>query len=126
LAADRLLIQCDTAKMRMAISNIIKNAIIFSNPGQTVQISLRKLPGHVRIEIADSGIGIATEDLHRIFQRFYQVEDHLTRRHGGMGLGLAVSKEIIESHGGQIWVESTLGVGSTFTILLPTRNSALS
>ena len=61
------------------------------------------------------------KDLHRVFERFYQVEGHTTRRHGGMGLGLAVAKVMIEMHGGQIWAESVEGRGSNFSFLLPTR-----
>jgi len=112
-------IYCDPAKLGVAISNIIKNALVFSEEGQTIQVSLERLPGYVQVTVADSGVGIPAEDLHRIFERFYQVEHHLTRSHSGMGLGLSVAKAIVESHGGQIWVESTLGEGSTFTILLP-------
>ena len=115
-------IHCDPAKLGVAIGNVVKNAIIFSDMDQPVQLSLEKLPGHVKISVIDTGVGIPTEDLHRIFERFYQVEDHLTRTRGGMGLGLSVTKAIVESHGGQIWVESTLGEGSIFTILLPIDN----
>ncbi len=123
IPAEPIQIYCDPAKLGVAIGNIIKNALVFSEKGQPVHISLEKLPGYVQITVADAGVGIPAEDLHRIFERFYQVEHHLTRSHGGMGLGLSVSKAIVESHGGQIWVESTLGEGSTFTILLPIENS---
>jgi len=126
LPPERALIRCDTAKLRVAIGNVIKNALVFSEDGGSVHVCLKKLPGYVRISVEDTGIGIPPEDLHRIFQRFYQVEPHLTRKHGGIGLGLAVTKDIVESHAGQIWVESTLGEGSTFTILLPTDNPAFS
>jgi two-component system sensor histidine kinase VicK len=115
-------IECDAAKLSVAIGNVIKNGISFSNPGHNVRIGLHKLPGNAHISIIDNGIGIPTEDLQRIFERFYQVESHLTRTRGGMGLGLSVSKSIVESHGGYIWVESILGEGSTFTILLPTNS----
>ena len=64
-------------------------------------------------------MGIPAKDLPHIFERFYQVESHLTRKHGGMGLGLSVAKVMIEMHGGRIWAESTEGMGSTFTFLLP-------
>jgi signal transduction histidine kinase len=120
--AEQSQIYCDPAKMGVAIGNIIKNALVFSDDGKGIQISLEKLPGHIQIAIKDQGIGIPSEDLHRIFERFYQVEHHMTRSHGGMGLGLSVSKAIIESHRGQIWVDSTVGEGSTFTILLPSEN----
>ena len=67
----------------------------------------------------DDGIGIPAKDLAHIFERFYQVESHLTRKHGGMGLGLSVAKVMVEMHGGRIWAESVEGKGSNFTILLP-------
>jgi len=84
-------IQCDTAKLKVALGNIIENGLVYSNQGQSVQVGLCKLAGYAHVSIADSGIGIAAENLHRIFDRFYQVEPHLTRTHGGMGLGLSVS-----------------------------------
>lgn len=115
-------IYCDAAKLSVAIGNLIKNGIIFSDQGQNVQIGLHKLPGHAHISVVDSGIGIPAKDIRHIFERFFQVEPHLTRTRGGMGLGLSVSKSIVESHGGYIWVESILGEGSTFTILLPTKD----
>ena len=114
-------IYCDAAKLSVAIGNLIKNGIIFSDPDHDVQAGLHLLPGHAQISIVDTGIGIPTDDIQLIFERFYQVESHLTRSRGGMGLGLSVSKAIVESHGGYIWVESVLGKGSTFTILLPTK-----
>jgi len=64
-------------------------------------------------------MGIPAKDLEMIFERFYQVESHLTRKHGGMGLGLSVARGMIEMHGGRIWVESEEGKGSVFTFLLP-------
>ena len=70
--------------------------------------------------VADDGIGIPARDLPRVFERFFQVETHLTRRYGGMGLGLAVAKAMIDLHGGRIWAESEEGRGSKFTFLLPT------
>ena len=114
-------IYCDSAKLGVAIGNVVKNGLNFSDEGQTVQVGLHKLPGHAHITVVNSGIGIPLEDLQRIFERFYQVEPHLTRTRGGMGLGLSVTKSIVKSHGGHIWVESILEEGSAFTILLPTR-----
>ena len=67
----------------------------------------------------DNGIGIPSEEQNRIFERFYQIEDHLTRHHGGMGLGLSIAKQLIDMHGGKIWVESVEGRGSKFIFLLP-------
>lgn len=119
LPKEELKIPCDPAKLSVAIWNVVKNGLVFTNPGGQVEIALEQLPGHVQVKVRDTGIGIPAQDLHRIFERFYQVEPHLTRQHGGMGLGLAVTKAVIETHGGQIWVESKVGTGSTFTILLP-------
>jgi two-component system phosphate regulon sensor histidine kinase PhoR len=115
---------CDAAKLSVAIGNLVHNGLVFSDKGQNVRVNLHKLPGHVHISVVDSGIGIPAEALQLIFERFYQVQTHLTRARGGMGLGLSVSKAIVESHGGYIWVESTLGEGSTFTILLPTEEQS--
>jgi len=116
-------IHCDAAKLSVAIGNVIKNGLIFSDAGQKVHIGLHKLPGHAHISVTDNGIGIPAEDIQNIFERFYQVEPHLSRSRGGMGLGLSVSKSIVETHGGYIFVESVLGQGSTFTILLPAKSN---
>ena len=90
-------------------------------PGHDVVVSVNKIPDHTLISVIDKGIGIPGDSLHLIFERFYQVEPHLPRARGGMGLGLSVAKSIVESHGGHIWVESVLGEGSTFTFLIPTK-----
>jgi len=71
--------------------------------------------------VIDDGIGIPMKDLPRVFERFFQVETHLTRRHNGMGLGLSVAKAMIEMHGGRIWAESVEGKGSNFSFLLPVQ-----
>ena len=73
----------------------------------------------MKVIVSDDGIGIPVKDLPRVFERFFQVESHLTRRYNGMGLGLAVAKSMIDLHEGRIWVESEEGKGSTFTFLLP-------
>jgi len=73
--------------------------------------------------VRDNGIGIPPGEREKIFQRFYQVEKHLTRRHGGMGLGLSIAREMIELHGGRIWVESVEGKGSNFTFELPQKTA---
>ena len=116
-------VECDPGKLGVALGNVIQNAIIFSDAGDRIAVGLHQLRTYAMISVTDTGIGIPASDLHQIFERFYQVERHLTRTHGGMGLGLSVSKAIIESHGGQIWVESQIGEGSTFTILLPMKHT---
>jgi len=114
-----LVIDGDVEKISIAVSNLIKNAIMFTNEGGHVFVQVEQVPGYVKISVIDDGIGIPAADLTRIFERFYQVESHLTRKHGGMGLGLSVSKVMVEMHGGRIWAESEEGKGSSFTILLP-------
>jgi signal transduction histidine kinase len=111
----------DIEKIDIAISNLIENAITYSSQGGHVLVTAEELPGYVKISVIDDGIGIPAKDLNKVFEQFYQVQSHTTRCHGGMGLGLSVAKVMVEIHGGQIWVESVLGKGSNFSILLPTN-----
>jgi signal transduction histidine kinase len=119
LSDSDLLIEGDSEKIGIAINNLIKNAIAFANEGGHVFVVSEKVPGYVKVSVIDDGIGIPIKDLPHVFERFYQVESHLTRKHGGMGLGLSVAKMMVEMHGGRIWVESVEGKGSMFTMLLP-------
>ena len=114
-----LLVEGDTSKISIALSNVVKNALDFTNPGGHVFIVAEQIAGYVKVSVMDDGIGIPAKDLSHVFERFYQVESHLTRKHGGMGLGLSVAKVMTELHGGRIWAESVEGQGSNFTILLP-------
>ena len=114
-------VEGDGSKISIALSNVVKNAIDFTNPGGHVFITAGQIPGYIKISVIDDGIGIPEKDLAHIFERFYQVESHLTRKHGGMGLGLSVSKVMTEIHGGRIWAESVEGKGSNFTLILPVK-----
>jgi K+-sensing histidine kinase KdpD len=114
-----LTIEGDAAKIAMALREVVKNALTFTNPGGQVKIEVDQIPGFARIAVMDTGIGIPANEQTKIFQRFYQVEKHLTRRHGGMGLGLSIARDMIDMHGGNITVESVEGKGSRFTLLLP-------
>jgi len=116
-----LQVEADANKITVAISNLIRNALTFTNEGGHVQVIVEAVTSHVQVSVKDDGIGIPASDLGHIFDRFYQVESHLTRRHTGMGLGLSVAKSMIELHGGRIWVDSTEEKGSTFSFLLPIR-----
>jgi len=118
---DELQVEADANKITVAISNLIRNAITFTNEGGQVRVRAESVTGHVEVSVKDNGIGIPASAIPHIFDRFYQVESHLTRHHTGMGLGLSVAKSMIEMHGGRIWVESVEGQGSTFTFLLPMR-----
>jgi signal transduction histidine kinase len=116
-------LHADQVKITIALSNLVKNAIQYTEAGGDVTVSVEEDSGYLKVTVADNGIGIPARELPRIFERFYQVETHLTRRYGGMGLGLSVAKSMIELHGGRIWAESQ-GRGSRFTFLLPVNLGA--
>lgn len=119
LERDELFVEADGSKISIALSNLVKNAIMFTDDGGHVFVSGQSIPGYVKVSVTDDGIGIPSRDLPRVFERFFQSESHLTRRHGGMGLGLSVAKVMIEMHGGRIWAESVEGKGSSFSFVLP-------
>jgi len=105
--------------------NLVSNAIAYTPAGGTVTLSLNLRPdGWVRVCVADTGIGISSEDLPHIFDRFWRVDRARTRKAGGSGLGLSIARSIAEAHGGTLEVESELGKGSTFEVLLPQLNGA--
>jgi signal transduction histidine kinase len=119
LPAENLMIQGDNEKMAIAFGNIVKNSLTYTEVGGHVLVKVEKLPGFAKVSVIDDGIGIPAVDLPHIFDKFYQVESHLNRRHGGIGLGLSVAKVMVEMHGGQIWAESIEGKGSNFSFLIP-------
>jgi signal transduction histidine kinase len=116
-----LMIEADHTKISIALGNLLNNALAFTNEGGVVRVQTEAMPGYVKVSVIDNGIGIPRQDLPRVFDRFFQVERHLTRRHNGMGLGLSVAKVMVEMHGGRIWAESVEGMGSTFAFLLPVQ-----
>jgi len=105
--------------LEQAVVNLLDNAIKYSEPGRDVKISAVANDDEIAIRVADRGSGIAGEHLARIFERFYRVDRARSRKMGGTGLGLAIVKHIAQAHHGRVSVDSTLGVGSTFTITLP-------
>jgi two-component system sensor histidine kinase SenX3 len=109
----------DRKQLVMAISNLIENAINYSPERTTVNVLLKKNDEIAEITITDQGVGIAEEDLDRIFERFYRVDSARSRETGGTGLGLSIVKHVISNHGGDVQVWSAPGTGSTFTVLLP-------
>jgi len=119
LPQTQFFIEGDMEKIAIALRNLVKNALTFTNEGGQVKIKVEQVPGYAKISVTDNGIGIPAEEQEKIFQRFYQVEKHLTRRHGGMGLGLSITLDMVEMHGGRIWVDSVEGKGSRFTFILP-------
>ncbi|MBI3169241.1 MAG: GAF domain-containing sensor histidine kinase [Chloroflexi bacterium] len=117
-----LWVDVDAGKVAIVLSNILKNAITFTNSGGEIVIRGEQQPDYVKVTVKDNGIGIPAKDLPHVFDRFYQVEGHLTRKHGGMGLGLSVAKVMVEMHGGRIWADSEEGQGSIFSFILPVRS----
>ncbi len=108
----------DRSRLIQIVTNLLSNAVKYTDQGW-ISVSLTSLGEVVRLDVADSGIGIATEDQSRIFERFYRADTPVMVGRGGTGLGLAITKQLVELHGGRVWVKSDLGVGSTFTIILP-------
>jgi two-component system sensor histidine kinase SenX3 len=104
-----------------AVSNLLDNAINYSPDGTRVAVAVRRNGEVWEITVTDQGVGIPEADLDRIFERFYRVDPARSRATGGTGLGLAIVKHIATNHGGRVEVDSTVGVGSTFTLRLPAR-----
>lgn len=110
----------DATHLLTVLEQLINNAVKFSPEGGRIEVSgWQSSPHAVRLCVQDHGIGIPEEQYERIFQRGYQVESGITRRFGGVGLGLAVVRRIVEAHNGQVWVESVVGEGSRFYVQLP-------
>jgi len=112
----------DPDKMTQVIDNIINNAIKYSPDGGQIKVRLLETQKAVILSVYDEGLGIPKADLKKIFDRFFRVDKARTSSQGGTGLGLAIAKEIIQAHGGHIWVESHEGVGSNFYLSLPYQN----
>jgi len=116
-AADLPSVPADKDRVQQVIANLVHNAIKFTPAGGRITITSRALKGSAVIDIADTGIGIRKEDLARIFERFYKGDK--ARAVEGTGMGLAIAKHVVEAHGGNIWVESEEGKGSSFSFSLP-------
>ena len=114
-------IQGDAARLEQVISNLIGNAIKYSPKGGAIRVTGRVLRDEVIVSVSDDGIGIPPEEQARIFERFYRVDDALSRRTAGTGLGLYLAKAVVEAHGGRIWVESAHERGSSFSFALPRK-----
>ena len=108
----------DQDKLIQVVINLLSNAVKFTEKGQ-VQIEVYQDKDQIIVEVQDTGIGIAEEDKHKVFERFRQAGDTLTDKPQGTGLGLPICREIIEHHGGMIWMKSEFGVGSAFFFSLP-------
>jgi len=123
LTADELLFHGDENLLSQVWGNLLHNAIKFTPEGGTICVTLQPCAQGVEFRIVDSGIGIAAADQERLFERFFKADRARNRALGGSGLGLAIAKQVIELHHGKISAESTLGIGTTFTVWLPGENS---
>lgn len=114
-------ISADKALLQQALRNLVDNAINFNQQGGEVWIRYRLESGNIIFEVEDNGIGISPVDQQRLFEKFYRVESREKDKQGGTGLGLAIVKSIAERHGGDAWIKSELGSGSTFYLSIPIR-----
>jgi two-component system sensor histidine kinase SenX3 len=109
--------------LSLLVRNLIDNAIRYTSPEGTIEIDIAARESTVALTVADSGMGIPTRDLSRVFERFYRVDRARSRETGGTGLGLAIVRHVAENHGGSVEVVSELGAGSTFTVTLPAASA---
>ncbi len=128
IAAGLPSVSCDRDRIIQVVINLLSNAVKFTDSGAVTVTARRRLPtdcpleggeDFVAVTVSDTGIGIAEKDMDKVFEKFKQVGDTLTDRPKGSGLGLPICKQIVESHGGKIWAESSLGNGSLFSFILP-------
>ncbi|MFH1282966.1 MAG: response regulator [bacterium] len=113
------MVEAHVGRIEQVVTNLITNSIKFTPPDGLITINIKRKANFISIEVEDTGIGIAKENLKSIFDRFYQVQNNQDGRLKGIGLGLAIAKEIIAQHNGRIWAESQTGKGSKFTFTLP-------
>lgn len=119
VTADDGLIQADERKIKQVLLNLVSNAVKFTPDGGKVSVRVSGDDSRIEFSVTDSGIGIQQEDLSRLFQPFQQLESPLTKIYQGTGLGLSLSKKLVEMHGGQMRVTSEPGKGSTFSFVIP-------
>jgi two-component system cell cycle sensor histidine kinase PleC len=132
--ADDAMVEADPRKLKQVMINLLGNALKFTPEGGTISIieevrldamtattSGAGAAREVVIMVRDTGIGIRSDDMPRLFEKFTQFEHSLSRRHEGTGLGLALAKQLVELHGGTIRVQSKVGFGSTFSVMIPVR-----
>jgi signal transduction histidine kinase/ActR/RegA family two-component response regulator len=113
------LIEADERKVKQVVFNLLSNAVKFTSDRGRVDVVARLVNSGVQVSVRDTGVGIAPEDKARIFEEFEQAESGVASSREGTGLGLALARRFVELHGGRLWVESQMGVGSTFTFTLP-------
>ena len=123
--ADDLVVACDPVQLVGAVTNLLDNAVKYSEEGESVEVAAEANDGMLVIAVRDHGIGIPSRELERIFERFYRVDKARSRATGGTGLGLAIVRHVAQAHGGEVTVESIEGEGSTFRLILPRSGASL-
>ena len=118
-APDDVLVECDRSKLRQVVVNLLDNAVKYSENGNRVEVAVRSRPGVASIEVADHGIGVPEDAHERIFEKFFRLDPEMQRGVGGSGLGLYISRELVERMHGRLRLSSRPGRGSTFTVELP-------
>ena len=112
----------DRDKLKQIMFNLLSNSMRYLRRDGTVIVGLSKEKHHIKITVEDNGIGIKDEDIPYIFERFYRVDSSRNKETGGTGLGLSIVRNLVEAHGGVIYVESEIGKGTKFTLLFPLDN----
>ncbi|MBI5360768.1 MAG: PAS domain S-box protein [Planctomycetes bacterium] len=115
----------DKNKMKEVLINLVSNAIKYSPDGGNVTVAMCLDGGNLHIDVSDQGIGIAKEHLKQVFDQFFRVDSSLTAKIAGTGLGLAITKSIVEAHGGAVTIDSEVGKGTTFTVIIPVRKPSI-
>jgi K+-sensing histidine kinase KdpD len=120
MPADPMLVSADGVKLERVFSNLLNNAVRFTPEGGQIRVEAANKHQEIWVNITDNGAGIPMDEVETIFRGFYQVEDHMRRRHGGMGLGLAIARAVVNLHSGRIWAESEgSNKGTTIHVVLP-------
>ena len=105
--------------MQLVLDNLVSNAVKFTMPGGRVRVRIQDKGEFVMVSVSDDGIGIPPEDREKVFERFYRAGNRSQVNAPGTGLGLAIAREVVDKHGGKIWLESELGKGTTFHFVVP-------
>ncbi|MBI4301960.1 MAG: GAF domain-containing protein [Chloroflexi bacterium] len=119
-------VEADPHHLERILHNLVENAVKYSSPGTPITIRAKVEGGTIVMSVSDQGYGIPSQDLERIFEKFYRVEQPSTRRTGGTGLGLFIVRRLVQANGGQVWAESEIGKGSTFYFTIPIPSQAVS
>jgi two-component system phosphate regulon sensor histidine kinase PhoR len=117
-------IEADEEALRQALDNLVDNAVVHSEPGAKVRVVLAQVGDALEVVVQDTGTGIPADALERVFERFYRVDAARSRARGGTGIGLSIVKHVAQAHGGSVSVESTIGEGSSFKLLIPVSPAA--